>query len=216
MNLLIVGPPGAGKGTQANYIVEKLSIPHISTGDIFRANISNGTELGIKAKEYMDQGQLVPDEVTNGMVKEKIKEIGVNSGFLFDGYPRTIVQAEAFDNTLSELGINVDAVINLQIDNNLLLDRLTGRRVCPECGTSYHIEFNPPKVDMVCDHDQTGLVHRADDTKEAVGTRLEAYDKQTAPIIDYYGKKGLVVNINANQSVEEVTNEINEKVFQGK
>ena len=208
MNVLFMGPPGAGKGTQAEHIVQEFGIPHISTGDAFRLAMKQGTELGLKAKEYVDSGKLVPDEITNGIVRERLHQDDCKNGFLLDGYPRTIPQAESLDDTLSGMGRKLDAVINLKVDRSLLMARLTGRRICKSCGATYHVLFNPPKRDGVCDKCSGELYQRSDDTEEKVGTRLDEYINKTAPLLDYYKQKGLLYEVNGEQSIEEVTSAI--------
>ncbi len=208
MNLLFMGPPGAGKGTQAEWIVNEFGIPHISTGDMFRAAMSQGTPLGLKAKEYMDQGLLVPDDVTNGIVRERLQQPDCRKGFLLDGFPRTIPQAEALDDILSALHMPIDFVINLQVDRSLLLARLTGRRVCRTCGATYHVLFNPPKVEGICDRDGGELYQRADDSEAKVGTRLDEYMNKTAPLLHYYEEKGVLRHINGEQEIDAVTADI--------
>lgn len=208
MNILFMGPPGAGKGTQAEKIVEQFNIPHISTGDAFRAAIGQGTPMGKEAKKYVDQGLLVPDEITNGIVKERLEQPDCSNGFLLDGYPRTIAQAEALDGMLASMGKQLDHVINLKVDRGLLLERLTGRRVCKSCGSTYHVLFNPPKTENVCDKCSGELYQRADDSEEKVGTRLDEYTAKTAPLLEYYGRKGLVRNVEGDQEIGAVTAEI--------
>jgi len=208
MNILFMGPPGAGKGTQAERIVEEFNIPHISTGDAFRLAMKQGTPIGLKAKEYIDQGLLVPDEITNGIVKERLAQADCEKGFLLDGFPRTIQQAEALDSMLQELGRSIDHVVNLDVDRNLLLARLTGRRICKSCGATYHIMFNPPKAEGVCDKDGGELYQRSDDSEEKVGTRLDEYTSKTAPLLDYYSKQGLLREVNGEQDINVVTAEI--------
>ncbi|SHE71589.1 adenylate kinase [Caloramator proteoclasticus] len=208
MKIVLLGPPGAGKGTQAKLIVQKYNIPHISTGDIFRKNIKEMTPLGIKAKEYIDKGQLVPDELTVEIVKDRIKEDDCKNGFLLDGFPRTVAQADALNDVLSELGTKLDYVINIKVDENNLIERLSGRRVCPKCGASFHVVFNPPKVEGVCDYCGAEVVQRADDSEETVKNRLSVYNKQTQPLIDYYMKNGLIKNINGEQDINDVFEEI--------
>ncbi|MBZ4663311.1 MAG: adenylate kinase [Caloramator sp.] len=208
MKIVLLGPPGAGKGTQAKLIVQKYNIPHISTGDIFRKNIKEMTPLGIKAKEYIDKGQLVPDELTVEIVKDRIKEDDCKNGFLLDGFPRTVAQADALNDVLADLGTKLDYVINIKVDENNLIERLSGRRVCPKCGASFHVVFNPPKVEGVCDYCGAEVVQRADDSEETVKNRLSVYNKQTQPLIDYYTKNGLIKNINGEQDINDVFEEI--------
>ncbi len=208
MNILFMGPPGAGKGTQAERIVEQFGVPHISTGDAFRLAMKQGTPLGLKAKEYVDQGLLVPDEVTNGIVRDRLAESDCEKGFLLDGFPRTIAQAEALDGMLNDMGRKIDHVINLKVDRSFLLARLTGRRICKTCGTTYHILFNPPKQEGVCDKDGGELYQRSDDTEEKVGTRLDEYTSKTAPLLAYYGDKGLLREVDGEKDIDTVTAEI--------
>lgn len=195
MRLVIMGPPGAGKGTQAALIKNAYNIPHISTGDMFREAISNQTSLGIEAKKNIDKGMLVPDSVTISLVKERLSKDDCKKGFLLDGFPRTIAQAQALDEILKELNIKLDAVINIDVDFNVLVDRIIGRRVCPKCGASFHIKNQPPKKDGICDECGATLVQRKDDTKETVVTRLDVYTNQTKPLLDYYNKQGIVKNV---------------------
>lgn len=208
MNLLIMGPPGGGKGTQAEVLVRELGVTHISTGDMFREAVKEGTEMGKKAKEYMDKGQLVPDEVVIGMVKERLSRPDCARGFLLDGFPRTLAQAEALDATLKELGLKLDAVININVPREPILERLTGRRVCRNCGATYHIKYNPPKVEGKCNHCGGELYQRSDDTEETVNKRLDVYEAQTQPLIEYYTKKGLIKHINGNQEIKKVSEEM--------
>lgn len=195
MRLVIMGPPGAGKGTQAALIKEAYNIPHISTGDMFREAISNKTALGIEAKKNIDKGMLVPDSITISLVKERLSQSDCKKGFLLDGFPRTIAQAQALDEILKELNIKLDAVINIDVDFNVLVDRIIGRRVCPKCGASFHIVNQPPKKEGICDACGATLVQRKDDTKETVVTRLDVYTNQTKPLLDYYNKQGIVKNV---------------------
>ncbi|WP_017381499.1 adenylate kinase [Paenisporosarcina sp. TG-14] len=204
MNIVLMGLPGAGKGTQADKIVEKYGIPHISTGDMFRAAIVDGTELGLKAKSFMDEGALVPDEVTIGIVRERLSKSDCEEGFLLDGFPRTVPQAEALDALLADLNKDVEHVLNIQVDQEDLVKRLTGRRICKICGSAYHLVFNPPQVDGVCDKDGGELYQRADDNPETVTNRLEVNVKQTQPLLDYYGSKGVMTNINGQQHIDKV------------
>jgi adenylate kinase len=208
MKLLIMGPPGAGKGTQAEVLVKELKITHISTGDMFRAAIKEGTEMGKKAKEYMDAGQLVPDEVVVGMVKDRLLQPDCQSGFLLDGFPRTIAQAGALDEALKNMGILLDGVINVEVAREKLMDRLTGRRVCKGCGASYHVIFNPPAVAGKCNSCSAELYQRDDDNETTVGNRLDVYEAQTQPLIDYYKAQGILKNINGDQEISQVLKEI--------
>lgn len=205
MNILFMGPPGAGKGTQAEKVTETFGIPHISTGDAFRLAMKEGTPLGRKAKEYVDQGLLVPDDVTNGIVRERLRQDDCQNGFLLDGYPRTIPQAEALDGMLAEMGKRLEHVINLKVDRSLLLARLTGRRICKACGATYHMVFHPPKREGVCDKCAGELFQRSDDTEEKVGTRLDEYTNKTAPLLDYYREKGLLREVDGEQDIDRVT-----------
>jgi adenylate kinase len=204
MNLVLMGLPGAGKGTQAERIVENYSIPHISTGDMFRAAIKEGTPLGIKAKSFMDQGHLVPDEVTIGIVRERLSKDDCENGFLLDGFPRTVAQADALEGMLTELGKSIDYVINIDVDQSILMERLTGRRICKNCGSTYHLVFNPPANAGVCDKCGGELYQRADDNAETVGNRLEVNLEQTKPLLDFYNAKGYLRNIDGQQHIDEV------------
>ncbi|MEJ9280828.1 MULTISPECIES: adenylate kinase [Ureibacillus] len=215
MNIVLMGLPGAGKGTQAEKIVNKYEIPHISTGDMFRAAISQGTELGLKAKSYMDQGALVPDEVTIGIVRERLAQKDCENGFLLDGFPRTVPQAESLDNILEELGKKIDHVINIQVEKDELVARLSGRRICKTCGATYHVIFNPPKVEGKCDKDGGELYTRADDNPETVANRLEVNMKQAQPLLDFYESKGLLTNINGQQEIEKVFADLDALLLQG-
>ncbi|MGB9905006.1 MAG: adenylate kinase [Desulfotomaculales bacterium] len=208
MNLLIMGPPGAGKGTQAEVLVKELAITHISTGDMFRNAIKEGTEMGKKAKEYMDRGELVPDEVVVGMVKDRLSQPDCAQGFLLDGFPRTLPQARALDETLDSMGIKLDGVVNIDVPRERLMARLTGRRVCKNCGASYHILFNPPAEPGKCNACGGELYQRSDDNEEAVANRLDVYEAQTQPLIAYYREKGLLKNINGDQEIKKVLADI--------
>ena len=208
MNIILMGLPGAGKGTQASEIVKKFPIPHISTGDMFRKAIKDETNLGKEAKSYMDRGELVPDEVTVGIVKERISEDDAKKGFLLDGFPRTIEQAEALNSIMSELDREIDAVINIEVPEEELMNRLTGRRICEKCGTTYHLVFNPPKVDGICDIDGGKLYQREDDNPETVSNRLSVNVKQSKPILEYYNNKGVLKNIDGSKDIDEVTNDV--------
>ena len=208
MNLLIMGPPGAGKGTQAEELVKKLQITHISTGDMFRNAISEGTEMGKKAKEYMDKGELVPDSVVVGMVKERLSRSDCDRGFLLDGFPRNVVQAEALDEKLNDLRRSLDGVVNIVVPREKIIERLTGRRICRSCGASYHVVFKKPRVDGICDSCGGEIYQRSDDNEAAVNNRLYIYDASTEPLIDYYAKKNLLKNINGDQEIKKVMNDI--------
>ncbi|MEK4948935.1 adenylate kinase [Bacillus sp. FSL W8-1127] len=210
MNLVLMGLPGAGKGTQAEKIVEKYEIPHISTGDMFRAAMKEGTELGLKAKSYMDKGELVPDEVTIGIVRERLSKDDCKKGFLLDGFPRTVAQAEALESIMSDLGKKIDYVINIDVDKDLLLERLTGRRICKSCGSTYHLVFNPPKVAGKCDRCGGELYQRADDNAETVQNRLDVNLKQAKPLLDFYGEKGYLKNIDGTQKINKVFEDIDQ------
>ncbi|NBU93542.1 MAG: adenylate kinase [Actinobacteria bacterium] len=205
MRLILVGPPGAGKGTQAVHLAAHYSIPHISTGDIFRANIKNSTELGQRAKAFMDKGELVPDSVTNEMVRDRLGQADTANGFLLDGFPRNTAQADELNKILMEKSMPLDAVLELKIENSEIIRRLSGRRTCRNCSTSFHIDFEKPKVAGVCDACQGELYQREDDKEEVIARRLEVYTEQTAPIIDYYRKAGLLKSISALGDVSEIT-----------
>ena len=208
MKIIMLGAPGAGKGTQAKKIAAKYSIPHVSTGDIFRANIKNGTELGMKAKSFMDAGGLVPDEITIGMLLDRIHEADCVNGYVLDGFPRTIIQARKLADICSMFNFKIDAVINLDIPEDVLVKRLSGRRTCADCGKSYHIVYNPPKKEGVCDVCGGELTQRSDESEEAVQVRIDTYNKQTKPLIDYYTMLGELTNVDGNQSMDEVAEEI--------
>ena len=208
MKIVFMGPPGAGKGTQAEKIIENYQIPHISTGDMFRKAIKDQTELGMEAKRYMDQGALVPNHVTIGIVKDRLSESDCKSGFLLDGFPRTVDQAKALDEILTSLDSKIDYVINIDVDLDILKERLTGRRICRSCGATYHMVFNPPAVAGTCDKCGGELYQRKDDNEETVGNRLDVYVSQTKPLLDYYSLAGNLVNINGQQSIDLVFAEI--------
>ena len=210
MNLVLMGLPGAGKGTQAEKIVEKYGIPHISTGDMFRAAIKESTDLGLQAKSFMDSGNLVPDEVTIGIVRERLSKEDCAEGFLLDGFPRTVAQAEALENILSDLNKKIDYVINIDVDQEFLMERLTGRRICKSCGSTYHLVFNPPTKDDVCDRCGGELYQRADDNAETVQNRLEVNQKQTKPLLDFYEGKGYLRNINGQQDIRKVFDDLDQ------
>lgn len=208
MFILFLGAPGAGKGTQAAMISEKLGMPHISTGDIFREAVAKGTELGKKAKEYMDKGELVPDEIVIGIVKERISQPDCEKGCILDGFPRTVAQAEALDRALAEMGRKVDYVINVNVSKEEIVKRLTGRRTCKSCGKVYHVIFNPPAKENVCDVCGGELYQRDDDSEETVLNRLNVYEEKTAPLIEYYKNSGVLYDVDGERSVEEVTAQI--------
>ena len=208
MKLLIMGRPGAGKGTQAANIKEYYNIPHISTGDMFRAAIKNESKLGLTAKGYMDKGQLVPDEVTIGIVQERLLEDDCKKGFLLDGFPRTIAQAEALETFLKANGIVLDAVLDVNVPAEILVRRMVGRRVCKGCGATFHVEFNAPKQEGICDVCGTPLIQRADDTYETANSRLEVYDNNTAPLLDFYNTRGLLKTVNGDQALDKVFEDI--------
>ncbi|HBC94682.1 MAG TPA: adenylate kinase [Pelotomaculum sp.] len=208
MNLLIMGPPGAGKGTQAEVLARELNITNISTGDMFRAAIKEGTEMGRKAKEYMDMGELVPDSVVVGIIKDRLSQADCARGFLLDGFPRTVVQAEALEETLKTMGRTLDGVINIFVPREKIVDRLTGRRICRECGASYHVQYNPPAKDDVCDACGGELYQRSDDNETVVNNRLDIYESKTQPLIDYYAKENLLKSVNGDQDIKKVLDDI--------
>lgn len=208
MKIIMLGAPGAGKGTQAKQIAAKYSIPHISTGDIFRANIKNGTELGKKAKSYMDQGLLVPDELTCDLVVDRISQADAANGYVLDGFPRTIPQAEALTNALNARNEKIDYAINVEVPDSNIVNRMGGRRACLGCGATYHIEFNAPKKEGVCDACGAELVLRDDDKPETVQKRLNVYHEQTQPLIEYYSKAGAMVEVDGTQDIDVVFQDI--------
>lgn len=210
--VVLMGGPGAGKGTQAKKLQNKLGLPQISTGDLFRENLKNETELGQLAKKFMDQGELVPDEVTVGMVRERLSRPDTARGAIFDGFPRTIAQAEALEKLLAENGQRVNVVPYIHVDRDLLLKRLSGRWTCPICGRVYHVLFNPPEKPGVCDVDGGELYQRDDDTEETQRRRIEVYFEQTTPLLDYYREKGLLVEIDGEQSIEEVYQDLSQVI----
>lgn len=212
MHIILLGPPGAGKGTQAQSIARQQGIPHISTGDMFRAAIKNGTALGREAKGYMDRGELVPDSVVIGIVRERLQEPDCMKGFVFDGFPRTVAQADALAETLEQLELPLDGVVNIAVPDEVLVERAVGRRTCKVCGEIYHIKFKPPKVAGVCDKDGGELIQRQDDTAEVVVNRLAVYHKQTAPLIDYYQGKGVLKTVDGQQAMAAVTAAISQVV----
>ncbi|HLV57859.1 MAG TPA: adenylate kinase [Natronosporangium sp.] len=205
MRLVLVGPPGAGKGTQAEFIAAHLSVPKISTGDIFRANVAAATPLGVRAKAYMEAGQLVPDEITINMVRERLAEPDASDGFLLDGFPRTVPQAVALDKMLADLGTGLDVVLELVVDDDEVIRRLSGRRTCHGCGKVWHVDFDPPQREGVCDRCGGELYQREDDRPETIAERLRVYARDTAPLVDYYGAQGKLVGIDATGPVEDVT-----------
>lgn len=211
LNLMLMGLPGAGKGTQAEKIVDEYKIPHISTGDIFRAAMKNGTPMGLEAKKFIDKGELVPDEVTNGIVKERLAKDDVNDGYMLDGFPRNMAQAEALDEFGKELGKSFNCVINIHVDPESLMERLTGRYICRDCGATYHKVFNPTKVEGTCDrcggHE---FFQREDDKPETVKNRLDVNIKMNTPLLDFYKKQGLLHEVNGNQDIDKVFADIKE------
>ncbi|SET73443.1 Adenylate kinase [Oceanobacillus limi] len=212
LNLILMGLPGAGKGTQAEKINEKYNIPHISTGDMFRLAIKEGTELGKKAKSFMDQGDLVPDDVTIGIVKERLSKDDCENGFLLDGFPRTIAQAESLQNLLSEMNQSIDHVIHVNVPEEILVERLTGRRICPTCGKAYHVIYNPPKEEGICDRDGSTLIQRDDDSADTVKNRLAVNIEQTKPLLDFYEEKGYLVSVNGDQEIDQVFQDIQQHI----
>ena len=205
MHILLMGPPGAGKGTQAAELVKEFAIPHISTGDMFRAAIKEGTALGREAKGYMDQGKLVPDSVTIGIVRERLAKDDCKKGFILDGFPRTVEQADALDGILKDLGLSLTRVLNINVPAADLIERATGRRICKKCGATYHVKFNPPKKEGVCDACGGELFQRADDTAETMKNRLSVYEASTKPLIDYYEKAGIYTEVDGRQAIDKVT-----------
>ena len=208
MRLVIIGPPGAGKGTQAELLSEALGIPHISTGDLFRANISQGTPIGVEAKKYLDAGDLVPPSITVSMVRDRLAEPDSGRGFILDGFPRTTSQAVSLDAILRDLGIKLDGVINIAVPDEELIKRTTGRQICRSCGATYHVTFKPSKVKNVCDKCGGELYQRDDDKVETVKKRLSVYAAQTKPLIDYYKNSNLYIEIDGKQSMEDVYKDI--------
>ncbi len=205
MQLILMGPPGAGKGTQAAELVKKFGIPQISTGDMFRAAVKEGTELGKKAKACMDTGALVPDEVTVGIVKERLSKADCANGFILDGFPRTVDQADALEKILSDLNMKLDRVLNIHVPAEELIERAVGRRICKSCGATYHVKFNPSKAENVCDNCGGELYQRADDNAETMKNRLSVYEASTRPLIEYYKKAGKYTEIDGRQPISKVT-----------
>lgn len=208
MKIIMLGAPGAGKGTQAKKIAEKYQIPHISTGDIFRFNIKEGTELGMKAKAYMDQGGLVPDELTIGMLMDRIQKEDCQNGYVLDGFPRTIPQAESLTSALNDRGQKIDYAVNVDVPDENIVNRMSGRRACLSCGATYHIVYKPSKVEGICDVCGDKLVLRDDDKPETVKKRLSVYHDQTQPLIDYYKEAGVLANVDGTQDMEKVFSDI--------
>ena len=212
LNLIFLGPPGGGKGTQAKFLVKDYSIPQISTGDILRDAVKKGTELGKLAKKYMDEGKLVPDDVVIGIIKDRLSEDDTKNGFILDGFPRTVAQAEALDQLLKEMGRELKAVILIDVPKDELLKRLTGRRTCSRCGKMYHIIYSPPKKEGICDECGGELYQRDDDKEETILKRLEVYESQTLPLVEYYEKKGLLRKVDGVGSVEEIYRRVKEAI----
>lgn len=208
MIYILLGPPGAGKGTQAKRMVADYGLVHISTGDIFRSNIKNETELGKQVKDILARGELVSDDLTNGLVFDRLSQEDCKNGFLLDGYPRNLVQAKALDKWLEENSLELDYVLDIQADPETLIKRISGRRVCPNCGQSYHIVNEPPKVEGVCDVCGANVIQRPDDREETVKSRIEIYEKQTKPLIDYYQEQGKILYFDGNQSIDKVYNDV--------
>ncbi len=210
LNIILLGPPGCGKGTQAKMLTEKYHIPQISTGDILREAVKNKTPLGLEAKTYMDSGKLVPDDVVIGIIQDRLKQPDCEKGFILDGFPRTVVQAEALDDTLKTMGKKIEHAISISVDEEELLRRLTGRRTCRSCGAMFHILFNPPKKEGICDKCSGELYQREDDKEETIRNRLNVYNQQTAPLIDYYQKKELLRTIEGVGKIEDIFRKIEE------
>ncbi len=208
MNLMVFGAPGAGKGTQAKFLVEKYGIPQISTGDMLRAAIVEKTAMGMEAKRYMDAGELVPDSTIIGIIEERLAKEDCQKGFILDGFPRTLAQAEALDELLEKQGKKIDKVLSFEVPDELIIKRIAGRRVCPKCGASYHVEFNSPKAEGICDACGSELIIRKDDNKETVKNRLSNYHSQTAPLVDFYKNKGVFAQIDGSQKLEKVTQDM--------
>ena len=208
MLILLMGPPSAGKGTQAARLVERLHVPHISTGDMFRAAVSEGTPLGLQAKACMEKGELVPDEVTVGIVAERLAKDDCKKGCILDGFPRTKVQAQALDGILKKLGLKLDKVLNIHVPSAVLIERAVGRRICKQCGATYHVKFNPPKVENVCDECGGALYQRADDSEETMKSRLDVYEAQTKPLIAFYKEAGLYAEVDGQQTIDQVTEQL--------
>jgi adenylate kinase len=211
MNIILMGPQGAGKGTQADLIGPRLGLAKLSTGELFRAAIASGSDLGQQIKGPYDRGELIPDDLTLGIVEERLEELGEDPeirGALFDGFPRTRAQAEGLDAVLEKRGERIDGVVEISVPRDVLIERLAGRRVCPNCGATYHVVFNPPKVDGVCDKCGSKLIQREDDTPEAIGRRLDLYDEKTAPLLNFYEQRGLLKRVSGEQSIDDVTEDV--------
>ena len=208
MHILLMGPPGAGKGTQAAELVKAFDIPHISTGDMFRAAVKEGTELGKQAKACMDAGKLVPDSVTIGIVRERLAKDDCKKGFILDGFPRTVEQADALTGILKDLGLTLTRVLNISVPAEDLIERAVGRRICKKCGATYHTKFNPPKKEGICDVCVSELFQRADDTAETMKNRLSVYEASTKPLIDYYKAAGVYTEVDGRQPIEKVTQDL--------
>lgn len=208
MNIILLGPPGAGKGTQAKAISKEYSIPHISTGDIFRYNISNGTPLGVEAKKYIDKGHLVPDNLTIDLIKDRLNNDDCKNGFLLDGFPRTVNQAEALEDLLKGMQKKLNTALLIDVPKSFIIDRMTGRRVCINCGASYHVRYNPTKAEGKCDVCGSDVIQRADDNESTVSERLEVYDAQTQPLINFYKEKNLLSVVDGTQTIEDVFKDV--------
>lgn len=208
MHILLMGPPGAGKGTQAAELVKEFNIPHISTGDMFRAAMKEGTEMGKKAKAYIDAGNLVPDSVTVGIVRDRLAQDDCKKGFILDGFPRTVEQADALNGIMKELGLSLKRVLNINVPAADLVERAVGRRICKKCGATYHVKFNPSKKEGVCDACDSELFQRADDTAETMTNRLSVYEASTKPLIDYYQQAGIYTEIDGRQAIDKVTKDL--------
>ena len=215
MVLVLFGPPGSGKGTQAEFLRDRYQIPQVSTGDLFRAEAAAGTELGLKAREYMDRGDYVPDDVTIEMLRKRLSEPDTHNGVLLDGFPRTIAQAENLDELLESMGKQMDRVVYIRVPLDLLVSRLSGRLTCPKCGHTYHMELNPPRDDTLCDRDGTELVMREDDKPETARKRISVYIEQTLPVLRHYRAKGVVSNVDGEGEIEEVRDRIFQAIEQG-
>jgi len=208
MNLMVFGAPGAGKGTQAKFLIEKYGIPQISTGDILRAAIADKTDMGMEAKKFMEEGKLVPDSTIIGIIKDRLAQSDCKSGFILDGFPRTLPQAEALKELMNDMNIALDKVISLNVPDELIVGRITGRRVCPDCGASFHVEFNSSKKEDICDYCNGKLIIRKDDNPDTVKSRLEAYHAQTAPLIQFYTDMGVMLELDGTKELNEVTNDM--------